>query len=156
MCARAYSVRALHILDYLKQRSLVFRLLCCCCNIAVRALAVCVTHYSIAVFVSPLSCCCRRLCGHSVNDMSSVRLAWHPTSAYLASTSDKDNSVYVWDVATQAIVDKVCKHTSRVRSVVCWHDVRSGPSAYFVSASFDKSVMVWTAPWVPLPTMHDE
>lgn len=89
----------------------------------------------------------RRVCGHRVGDMSSVRLAWHPTSAFLASTSDRDNCVYVWDVRTEAVLATVCPHASRVRSVVCWADERTPGSAYFLSASFDRTVQVWPAPW---------
>ena len=98
----------------------------------------------------------RRLCGHVVGPMSTPRVAWHPTSLFLFSTSD-NQCVFVWNVRSEAVIGRVARHANKVRDLSCWHDDAasavmeddddSSHSALLCSASFDKTMQVWDVSW---------
>jgi len=79
----------------------------------------------------------RNFYGTTNDSYSSPRVAWSVCGQFVYSTS-QDNAIYVWDVATQKIVQKLEGHTQIVRDL-CRHPQFN----VLATASYDKTMRLW-------------
>jgi len=76
----------------------------------------------------------------AVNDeLCQTRACWHPSGAYIYVTS-QDQKLYCWKVTSQKVVAQLVGHTGTVRDLDISWDGKT-----LISASFDKSLRLWTA-----------
>ena len=86
----------------------------------------------------------RNLYGHKTDPYFQPRVAWSQNNQYIFGNTQDDNSICVWDIASSTIVkrldDKSCHgHSGQIRDMYS-----SSRSNTLVSASYDKTVKVWT------------
>ena len=94
----------------------------------------------------------RRFAGHNCGDYGKPRMAFAPTGQYLYGTSEGDNGVCVWDVASGAVVGWLGGqvgggHTGAVKDICCNRLNRVGSldtDVMVATGSIDHSVIIWT------------
>ncbi|CAK9012556.1 Putative glutamine amidotransferase YLR126C [Durusdinium trenchii] len=87
----------------------------------------------------------RNLYGHNCSEYARSRISWHPSGQFLASNSESDLSIFVWDVVTGQAVFKLEGHKLSVRDVSFCGTGVLDPSmrGCLVSTSFDRTIKVW-------------
>ena len=79
--------------------------------------------------------------GHSSGDYGKPRVAWDFSGRYVYCNNEEGTSISVYSVSAEKCVRSIGVHTGSVRDVICH------PSqAVLATASYDKSVVVFTAP----------
>lgn len=80
----------------------------------------------------------RNLFGHVADDMSTPRVAWHPSQRFVFSNSQLDGDVHVYGVASERVECRIAAHSKTVRALDA-----SASGSLLVTCSFDKFVRVW-------------
>ena len=84
----------------------------------------------------------RDLYGHKNDGFSQPKVAWSKNGKYIYGNTQEDSSIYVWDIASTKIVEKLEKaiggHEGQIRDIFS-----STVSDTVVTAAFDKTVKVW-------------
>eukprot|EP00053_Salpingoeca_punica_P006528 m.61621 g.61621 ORF g.61621 m.61621 type:complete len:434 (+) comp13733_c0_seq2:232-1533(+) len=78
----------------------------------------------------------RTFYGASSDIYSQPKHCWHPSGLYIYATN-QDNSILVWEVASQRVVERLTGHTGTVRDLIL------AGSDVLISCSFDKTVRIW-------------
>ncbi len=86
----------------------------------------------------------RNLYGHKSDAYFTPRIAWSQNGQYIFGNTQEDNSICVWDIASASIVKRLddkssSGHTGQVRDMYS-----SSRSNTLITASYDKTVKVWT------------
>jgi len=80
----------------------------------------------------------RNLYGHTNNEYSRTKLAWHPTGKYLLSTSDSPDIICIWSVCSGTLKMKLQGHLSSIRDLAVHSE-----TCELLTCSFDKTLRVW-------------
>ena len=83
----------------------------------------------------------RNLYGHQNDEYSQPKLAWSSNGAYIYGNSQHESVLYVWDVASSQMVQKLEGHGQPIRTI---HS--SNSDNLVVTSGFDKDVKFWFAP----------
>ena len=94
----------------------------------------------------------RRFAGHNCGDYGKPRMAFAPNGQYLYGTSEGENGVCVWDVASGAVVGWLGGavgggHTGPVKDICCSRLSHVGSldtEVMVATGSIDHSVIIWT------------
>eukprot|EP01052_Picozoa_sp_SAG31_P007241 SAG31_NODE_343_length_17426_cov_35.294443_9_plen_131_part_00 len=81
----------------------------------------------------------RQFFGAENDGFANPRCLWHPSMLYVYCTA-QDNTVHVWEVATQKPVGRLEGHSKCVRALAAL-PVDNGCA--LATASYDKSVRLW-------------
>ena len=85
----------------------------------------------------------RLLVGHSADEYSTPRAEWHPSGAFVVGSSQRDNAVRQWDVASERVVCELEGHGKMVRDLHV--GAGAGAAPLLATVSYDRTVRVWRA-----------
>lgn len=85
----------------------------------------------------------RVLSEHTCGDYGRPCVAWDASGKYVYSNTDYEHDVYVYDVVTQRMVQKLRGHHGSVRGLEIFG---AGADRTLISGGFDKSLKVWHRP----------
>ena len=80
----------------------------------------------------------RTLTGHGSGDYGKPVAVWDPSGCYVYCNSEEENTLYVYSVARERVIQKLHGHTGIIRGLAV--DAVRGLVA---TASYDKSVILW-------------
>jgi WD40 repeat protein len=95
-------------------------------------------RHRVIMFNAGSSVQVRNFYGATNDEFSNPNTALSPSSRYLYSTSQQNNSVVCWDVLTEKVVSSFSAHTKRLRSF------SHHPSLpVLATCSFDRTIKLW-------------
>lgn len=101
-------------------------------------LLVATDHHQLYLYKLGTNIRVKVLVGHNCGEYGKPMVIWDPSSSYCYINSEEENAVYVYSIAREKMIERLLGHKGIVRSLA-YHPTLP----YLVSASYDKSLIIW-------------